>query len=253
MHLDTAATLWNTMYLGIDLAADPKHTGMAVLREIDGGLVVESTAVGVSDAQIIDAVHEADGTGVDVPIGWPIRFAELLQDHAAQRLQPPESTDAAWRRGLALRTTDMAVHRRTGITPLSVSANLIAYPAFRWAGIEAMLRDEGIDTSRDGSGAVAEVYPAAALYRWGLPHRGYKGTKNATVRQRMVQLLATLFPAFDWQGFEALAIADDNVLDAVLAALVTQQMAQGNCEGPAADEREIARAEGWIWLPKLPN
>lgn len=29
--------------------------------------------------------------------------------------------------------------------------------------------------SRYGSEAVAEVYPAVALYRWGLPHRGYKG------------------------------------------------------------------------------
>ena len=161
MHLDTAATLWNTMYLGIDLAADPKHTGMAVLREIDGGLVVESTAVGVSDAQIIDAVHEADGTGVDVPIGWPIRFAELLQDHAAQRLQPPESTDAAWRRGLALRTTDMAVHRRTGITPLSVSANLIAYPAFRWV----VSRRSSVTKESIPVGMAAELWLRCILQR----------------------------------------------------------------------------------------
>lgn len=240
------------MYLGIDLAADPKHTGMAVLREIDGALVVDSAAVGVSDAQIVQAVHEADGTGVDVPVGWPIRFAELLHDHAELRLKPPESTDATWRRGLAMRATDMEVWRRTGITPLSVSANLIAYPAFRWAGIEAKLRDEGVDTSRDGSGVVAEVYPAAALYRWGLPHRGYKGAQHAAVRQRMVESILTLFPAFEWRGFEALAIADDNVLDAVLAALVAHQIAQGNCEGPGADQRETACIEGWIWLPKLP-
>lgn len=241
------------MYLGLDLAAEPKHTGMAVLREVDGVLMVESSAVGVSDAQIIDAVQQADGTGVDIPIGWPMRFVELLQDHAGHRLQPPESTDANWRRGLALRATDMAVHRRTGITPLSVSANLIAYPAFRWAGIEANLRSEGIDTSRDGSGAIAEVYPAAALYRWGLPHRGYKGAKHAAVRQRMVDSLAGVFPGFEWQGFDALAIADDNVLDAVLAALVAQQIARGNCEGPTNNEGERARVEGWIWLPKLPN
>lgn len=241
------------MYLGIDLAANPKQTGMAVLREFDGALKLESTAVGVSDIQIVEAVHAADGTGVDVPIGWPSRFVELLQDHAAQRLPPPEATDANWRRGLALRATDMAVHRRTGLTPLSVSANLIAYPAFRWAGIEAMLRSDGIDTSRDGSGAVAEVYPAAALYRWGLPHRGYKGAQQTAVRHRMVEAIATVFPEFDWQGFEASAIADDNVLDAVLAALVAHQIAQGNCEGPDEDERKVACVEGWIWLPKPSN
>src|SRR5699024_4543575 len=109
MHLVTAATPWNTMFLGIDLAADPEQTGMAVLREIDGTLRVESAAVGVSDAQIVDAVQHVEGTGVDVPIGWPRRFAELLHDHAHLRLQPPESTGANWRRGLALRATDMAV------------------------------------------------------------------------------------------------------------------------------------------------
>lgn len=253
MHLGTAATLWNTMYLGIDLAANPEQTGMAVLRDIDGVLMVTSTAVGVSDTHIVDAVHQADGTGVDVPIGWPIRFVELLEDHAAHRLPAPESTDVDWRRSVALRATDIAVHRRTGIAPMSVAANLIAYPAFRWAGIEATLRNEGIDTSRDGSGAVAEVYPAAALYRWGLPHRGYKGAQQTAVRHHMVEAIATVFPEFDWQGFEASAIADDNVLDAVLAALVAYQIAQGNCEGSDEDERKVACVEGWIWLPKPSN
>lgn len=250
MRLNVAVILWGTMYLGIDLAADPKRTGMAVLRNDDGVLAVESASLGVNDAQIVQAVHQADGTGVDVPIGWPIRFAELLRDHAALTLKPPESTDATWRRGLAMRTTDMHVWRRMGITPLSVSANLIAYPAFRWAGIEARLRAEGVDVSRDGSGVVAEVYPAAALYRWGLPHRAYKGTKRVAVRQCMVESIPKLFPAFDWRGYEALAIADDNVLDAVLAALVAQQIAQGNCESPSAEQRETARVEGWIWIPK---
>lgn len=237
-------------YIGIDLAAQSKLTGMAALRDDDGALVVEHAAVGVSDAQIVQAVQSADGVGVDIPLGWPIRFVELLQDHAALSLQPPESTDATWRRGLAMRDTDMAVHRRTGITPLSVSANLIAYPAFRWAGIEATLRDAGVDTSRDGSGAVAEVYPAAALYRWGLPYRGYKGTRNTAVREHMVASISCRFPTLDWQGFDALAVADDNVFDAVMAALVAHQISQGNCEGPSAQQRETARVEGWIWIPR---
>lgn len=238
------------VFIGIDLSAQAKHTGMAVLHDNDGGLVVEHAAVGVTDARIVEALADATRVGVDVPLGWPIPFVHLLADHAAQRLQPPASTGSDWRRSLALRATDRVVHQRTGLTPLSVSANLIAYPAFRWAGIEAVLRDQGYNVARDGSGLVAEVYPAAALYRWGLPHRGYKGTKNAAQRQQIVQALSQLFPTLQWQGFDALAATNDDVLDAVLAALIAHQIAAGNCEGPDAHQQAAAVVEGWIWLPK---
>lgn len=241
------------IFTGIDLAAEPKHTGMATLREADRVLLLEAADVGVSDGALIQAVQNADGTGVDVPIGWPQRFVELVQHHAAATLEPPESTDTIWRRSLAMRATDTDTQRRTGLTPLSVSANLIAYPAFRWAGIEATLRKLGVDMSRDGSGAVAEVYPAAALYRWGLPHRSYKGPTNIEVRQHIVDAVPKIFPTFDWNGFDGSAMADDNVLDAVLAALVAQQIAKGNCEGPAAQHRDVAQVEGWIWIPKTPD
>lgn len=238
------------LFTGIDLAAQSQNTGLAVVRRRDGGLTVEAAAVGATDDDVIDAIHAADGTGVDVPLGWPQDFVELVQQHAAATLPAPATTDSAWRRTLAMRTTDTVIQQRTGLTPLSVSANLIAYPAFRWAGLEARLRDLGVDVSRDGSGAVAEVYPAAALYRWGLPHRGYKGPKNSHVRQQIIETFPRMFPRFQWQGFEELAITDDNVLDAVIAALVAQQIAAGYCEAPEAEHVDIAGVEGWIWIPK---
>ena len=59
------------------------------------------------------------------------------------------------------------MHRRTGLTPgWSVATDRIAHPALRWAGIEARLRDRGLDAARDGSGMLCEVYPAAALQIW---------------------------------------------------------------------------------------
>lgn len=238
------------LYCGIDLAAEPGHTGLATLDDADGSVVVASAERGVTDEAILEAVRSSDKTGVDVPVGWPQRFVEFVYAHAAQTLQPPLATNAAWRRELALRTTDREIQQRTGLTPLSVSANLIAYPAFRWAGIEARLRSRNIDTSRDGSGAVAEVYPAAALYRWGLPHRRYKGTTNREARRQIIQALPTVFPTFAWQGFDGLALADDNVLDAIIAALVAQQIANGHCEGPDDHHLDVARVEGWIWIPK---
>lgn len=236
-------------FCGIDLSADPKFTGLATLSAGANSLVVEALAVGATDDHLIHAVTHARGTGVDVPLGWPQTFVQFIQDHANQTLKAPENTAGPWRRALALRATDIDLHRRTGLTPLSVSANLIAYPAFRWAGIEAHLRDRNIDVSRDGSGAIAEVYPAAALYRWGIPHTGYKGAKNRGARETILTALSARFPELQWNGFDALAVANDDALDAVIAALVRYQISHGRCEGPPEHLRQTARIEGWIWVP----
>src|SRR5690625_1636834 len=236
---------------GIDLAADPKYTGLATLRHNATSLVLETLMVGATDEHLVHAICDGDSTGVDVPLGWPQPFVQFIQHQAKQTLDRPADTGPAWRRSLALRTTDIDVHRRTGLTPLSVSANLIAYPAFRWAGIEAKLRARNVDVSRDGSGTIAEVYPAAALYRWGVPHTGYKGRQRRNVRHRMVEALSSFFETLDWNGFEDLVLADDNALDAVISALVRYQMYCGDCEGPPEHLREIARREGWIWVPKM--
>lgn len=237
-------------WCGIDLAADPKNTGLAVLRDENGRLIVDFVAIGNTDDDIIDAVSSAELTGVDIPFGWPQPFVALLQAHAEHKLPSPMSTGPQWRRELALRTTDREIHRLTGLMPLSVSANLIAYPAFRWAGIEARLRESRINVNRDGSGAVAEVYPAAALHCWGMPYRGYKSAQGSVVRQQIVEEIARCFPRLEWNGYQTLVEAHDDALDAVIASLVSQQILRGHCHGPPERFREIAKSEGWIWIPK---
>ena len=235
---------------GVDLAAEPKNTGLAILHDDGTRITLESVVLGVVDEHIIETVRHVEYTGVDVPFGWPRPFAIFIEDHAKKALRPPATTGPDWRRKLALRVTDREVHRATGLTPLSVSANLIAYPAFRWAGIEARLREQQIDVSRDGSGVVAEVYPAAALYRWGLPHTGYKGPQRTAIRQQIITGLTQQFPALDWRGYAALVVANDNALDAVVAGLVSHQILGGRCEGPPEGYRATAQIEGWIWLPQ---
>lgn len=236
------------LFVGIDLAAEPRRTGVAVVRE-DGALSLEQVSVGGSDEDLVAAVEAADRTGVDVPLGWPAPFVDLVSAHAAGSLSAPASTDSAWRRDLAMRTTDREVHRRTGITPLSISTDRIAYPALRWAGLEARLRERGIEVARDGSGVVFEVYPAAALHCWSLTHRGYKGAKNAPGRSALVAELVEKTPWLDWNGYRDLCVRDDNALDAVVAALITREAFLGSCEPPTDENREAARQEGWIWLP----
>ena len=270
-------------YAGIDLAAQARHTALAVLREtgggsdadsadddsIDadgpehesrgdgaadadssGGLLLERVVAGAEDSDLLALAPEVRKIGVDVPVGWPRPFVELLTAQAAGTLPAPASTGREWRRGLAMRATDLAVHERTGLTPLSVATDRIAHPALRWAGIEARLRDQGIDASRDGSGLICEVYPAAALRAWQLPSRGYKGVKNAAARRALVDALAAQLPALDWNGHQDLCAREDDALDAVLAALVAREVDQGRAVPPPPHLRELSRQEGWIWVPR---
>lgn len=150
--------------------------------------------------------------------------------------------DAAWRRGLAYRVTDLFVREEAGLNPLSVSADRIAYVAFRGANLLAAL---GGPIDRSGAGLVVEVYPAATLRRWGLTHRGYK----LPGRDSLVDELLAAAPWLDLGPHEALCRRSHDAFDAVIAALATRAAALGHTQPPTPEQREAARVEGWIALP----
>src|SRR5699024_12707956 len=102
------------MFLGIDLAADPRRTGLAALRESGGTVLVEQVTVGAADTLIVETVEAADYVGIDVPLGWPQRFVHLLSLHAAGTLPAPASTGPECRRAPATRRNGREAHRRTG-------------------------------------------------------------------------------------------------------------------------------------------
>lgn len=239
-----------TSYVGIDLAAEAVRTGLAVVRGQGESCIVEHVQVGADDEALVAEVRPGGRTGIDVPVGWPMRFVDFVSAHARGTLLRPVSTGSEWRRSLAMRATDLEVHRRTGITPLSVATDRIARAAMRWAGIEARLRDEGVEVARDGSGVICEVYPAAALKCWSLRHNGYKGLKNAAQLSVLVSAVSERFPWLDWNGNEGLCSRDDNAFDVVVAALIAREAELGRCEPPPQHLQEAARREGWIWLPR---
>lgn len=237
------------MFTGIDLAADPRRTGVATLRDEGAAIVVSDVHVGADDDDVIAHVAASTKAGVDVPFGWPRAFTQLIMAHRAGTLEPPADTGPDWRREVLFRATDREVRRRVGKVPLSVASDKIAYPAIRWAGIAARLRADGTPTPLDGSGRACEVYPGGALAVWGLPHAKYKGTQAAEVRRRLVERLAERLPSLDWGGHRDSCIADDNALDAVIAALIARAVARGEAVPPPPELSEEAAAEGWIWLP----
>lgn len=237
---------------GVDLAAELRNTAVCVLEMHGDYLNVVDLSVGVADETILHVIENVQHTGVDVPVGWPAPFASFIADHALGTLAVPATTGSQWRRSLAMRATDLYVREHVGLSPLSVSTNLLAYPAFRWAGLEAALRDRGHPVSRDGSGRIAEIYPAAALKCWGLPHNGYKGSQRAARREYILDGVLRNFPALNITGFAALAVGSDHALDALLAALMAHLKSQGGAVAPPPQYQRLAQQEGWIWFPSRP-
>lgn len=157
---------------------------------------------------------------------------------------PPQPK--GWRREYVLRQTDLFVHAETGLVPLSVAADRIGHTALRLASLMAQLGPD-VDAARDGSGAIAEVYPAAALKLWGLPFRGYKGRANGRMLNELVDALRRAAPWLELGEFEDTCRRSDDALDAVLCALIARCVALGQTVRPP--DLDVARQEGWIHLP----
>lgn len=242
------------MIVGIDLSSQPAQTGVAWLREdlVEGVLVIEDVVVGAADVDVVAAVENATSCGVDAPFGWPAPFADFVAAHRTDSVDSGSAVGPHWRRPLTLRSTDVQVRERTGLTPLSVTTDRIAYPALRWAGLAAQLSNGGTNVARDGSGSVCEVYPAAALRIWDLPHRGYKRAANRGAREELIHHLTILMPWLEWNTYRDACAEDDDALDAVLCAVIAREVGAGRYQPPSKEQAPLAAEEGWICLPVGP-
>jgi hypothetical protein len=163
---------------GVDLSSQDRKTASCVIRWSDGRASVSALDVGVGDEAISELLSddEVTKTGLDVPFGWPIAFADAVFQH---------STNGVWPRGyrhadisaFRFRRTDIHVWQQTGLVPLSVSTDRIGIPAMRAAALLASAH-----TPLDGTGRAVEVYPAVALRQWDLPFRRYKGENHRDAR-----------------------------------------------------------------------
>lgn len=210
-------------------------------------------AVGAGDADLAALARAADRVGIDCPLGWPDPFVAAVAAHAAGGPWPgrdaPDPDE--FRRSLRLRATDEAVAAATGLTPLSVSTDRIGVTAMRCALLLDRLARQGIDVARDGSGRVAEVYPAAALRRWGLAHRRYKSGVGAVAeRAAIVDGLLARAPWLRLGRHRRDLEGHHDLLDALVSALAARAVALGRTAGPPDALGAQAAREGWIHLPR---
>jgi predicted nuclease with RNAse H fold len=243
--------------LGIDLAAQPASTA-AVVVEPDGSGRWRAcvAAPEPDDATLVALAADADVVGVDAPLGWPTPFVEAVQAHRDGRDWPGTED----RRPLTHRRTDDVVVAQGWGRPMSASADRLGSVAMRAALLQReWARCWGAAAPRDGSGRLAEVYPAAALRVWGVESRGYKASGDRAAAAREVRAAVLRRVAEDVGGWldlhddlAAVAVVSDHVLDALLAALVAVAVHQGGTAAPRDDlERALALEEGWIHVPTV--
>lgn len=237
---------------GVDLAAQPARTAVAVVDWQGGGARLTTLRLGNTDGDIVGLAQGSARVGVNCAFGWPDDFVAYVAANARGEAPDPDLRGIEGRRRLAYRETDRATHRITGRLPLSVSTDRLGLTAMRCTDLLAAFADAGDVVDRSGAtGRLVEVYPAASLRLWGVAVSGYK-TDAAARRAATANLLAVapwLIVSLDQR---ALMEASDDAFDAVVAALITRAHALRATHPipPAALDR--ARREGWIALPAAP-
>ena len=233
---------------GLDLAAEPKGTALAVLDWSQNRVNLLNLAVGLDDQIVVEAAPNFDKVGIDCALGWPVEFSSFLKAYSRANISG-QTFDGGidWRRKLAHRETDREVRRITGRWPLSVSTDRLGMTALRCAGLLSKLQSSGVPIDRSGRGLVVEVYPAASMRIWGLKIDGYRN--SVETREALVGQLRAAAPWLELGGFETLMVNSYDAFDSVIAALAAGSAALGQSTAAPSGKLEQAQIEGWLALP----
>jgi len=228
----------NVITIGIDLASQPRNTAACSLCWHANEATVKLIDLNITDEKLLALASTGDKVGIDVPFGWPEEFVNAVSAHQGQREWPQAQSC-----NLRLRQTDAFVWKAIGKQPLSVSTDKISIPALRMAALMVRLARSGTPIDRTGAGRFVEVYPAAALRRWGI----------ANAKKDSPALLPAIMARAPWlrmtEKSRALCAVSRDACDALVAALAARAAAVGVCESIPEEHRRIAGVEGWIALP----
>ncbi|GAB3587060.1 DUF429 domain-containing protein [Calidifontibacter terrae] len=243
----------STRTIGIDLSAEPARTAAVTLEWSGDACSIVEVSVGVENDRLVEMVGGEHPVGIDCPLGWPDAFVELVSHHHAQS-SGSMSADrlrslADDRRPLSNRATDLWVREHVGVRPMSVSADRLGACAMRLALVFGIVERTGAVIPRDGSAGVFEVYPAATLKRWGIPHTGYKPVDQAPRREQILDAIGERFPGLDLGPHRGQFVRSDHALDALVCALTTRAAMSDRTTAPPPELREVAGREGWIHVP----
>lgn len=236
------------MIAGVDLAAEPKGTALAVIDWIPGRAVLTDLQLGVADEAIVAAATGVTKIGIDCALGWPVEFINFVNLQAEISTGSPQFDGGIdWRRKLAYRETDRRVRQVTGRWPLSVSTDRLGMTAMRATGLLSKMANRGIPIDRSGEGKVVEIYPAASMRIWGFQTSGYRASRD--IRAQLLKSVLAEAPWLDLQSNTELMIESCDAFDSVIAALATRSAALGQYQAPEAALLEQAKIEGWVALP----
>lgn len=233
---------------GLDLAAEPKGTALALIDWSGQSAKLLQLDVGVTDEFIVTETRDAVKLGIDCALGWPIEFVDFVREHS--QAIADVTGDMDWRRRMAYRETDRAVREVTGRWPLSVSTDRLGLTAMRCAGLLSKLKTDGVTIDRSGAGKVVEIYPAASLRLWGFDTSGYR--TSADLRAKLLESLKLAAPWFQPGEFADLMIESCDAFDAVIANFAARSAQVGLSTQPQVELTKQAQLEGWICLPKAP-
>lgn len=196
--------------------------------------------------------------GIDAPFGWPLAFIDTLSTYRDEGTWLALDNEE-----LLYRATEIAIAVETNRRALSVAVGHLPWPAMRCARLLSRTTAPDKPLDRSGSGLPVEVYPMAALSRWGVIAAGaptsawsYKDDKPGRRdhrEQHLVALLDKLDNAVTLTDQQAQRfIADDDDLDAFVSALIARAAHIGKTDPIPRGSQWIAMREGWIHLP-APN
>ena len=244
--------------LGIDLASQAKETGVCAIDwSRSPASVVELEKLDLHDDHLLALMCDpaVGKVGIDAPFGWPAAFIDAVTSFRDTGTWLDLDTNE-----LRFRSTEMRVWDEIGQQPLSVAMSDLSWPAIRCARLLSRLAQGDGPLDRTGRGRVAEVYPMAALRRWGVIESGtpstewsYKGTKSGR-RERREQHMTRLTELLKGtvamsSDFVETCAADDDDFDAFVSALVARAVVVGKTDPVPRGHAWLAMREGWIQLP----
>jgi len=233
---------------GLDLAAQPDGSALAVLEWSPTSAKLVQLQLGVNDQDVLQVAPTLHKLGIDCALGWPVEFVDFVSQYSNSSLEGLSFDGGIdWRRRLAHRETDREVRRITGRWPLSVSTDRLGMTALRCAGLLTKLQHSGEQIDRSGAGKVVEIYPAASMRIWGFEIAGYRTSPE--IRQQLIDQLASSAPWLSLAEFKPLMTASCDAFDAVIAALAAASAALGKSTSPSTEQLPTAQIEGWVALP----